>query len=138
MKVAYSFSVLRYVHDPVAQEFINIGVAVFSPEAKFLRAVCTTGYGRITNMFQKIDGPRFRQLSRYIQDQICAAGQEYESALPFESGATIEHLLARVLQCHPVLEGWCGPKLRSRPDAERTVSAARGAIRHCRRIAPPD
>jgi Protein of unknown function (DUF3037) len=97
MKVAYSFSVLRYVHDPVAQEFINIGVAVFSPEAKFLRAVCTTGYGRITNMFQKIDGPRFRQLSRYIQDQICAAGQEYESALPFESGATIEHLLARVL-----------------------------------------
>jgi hypothetical protein len=97
MKVAYSFSVLRYVHDPVAQEFINIGVAVFSPQAKYLRAICTASYGRIANMFQKIDGPRFRQLSRYVQDQICAAGQEYESALPFESGATIEHLLARVL-----------------------------------------
>ena len=30
MKVAYSFSVLRYIHDPVTQEFVNIGVAVFS------------------------------------------------------------------------------------------------------------
>jgi hypothetical protein len=97
MKVAYSFSVLRYVHDPVTQEFINIGVAVFSPEAKYLRAVCTTSYGRITQMFQKIEGQRFRELSRYIQNQICAAGQEYESALPFEAGPTIEHLLARVL-----------------------------------------
>jgi hypothetical protein len=97
MKTAYSFSVLRYVHDPVTQEFVNIGVAVFSPEAKYLRAVCTTGYGRIANMFQKIDGPRFRQISRYIQEQVCAAGHDYESALPFESGRTIEHLLAKVL-----------------------------------------
>jgi hypothetical protein len=97
MRVAYSFSVLRYIHDPVTQEFINIGVAVFSPDAKYLRAICTTSYGRITHMFQKIEGRRFRQLSRYIQDQICAAGQEYESALPFESATTIEHMLARVL-----------------------------------------
>jgi hypothetical protein len=97
MKVAYSYSVLRYVHDPVTQEFVNIGVAVFSPAAKYFRATCTTSYGRITNIFQKIDGNRFRQLSRYIQDQICAMGREYESALPFESGQSIEHLLAKVL-----------------------------------------
>lgn len=97
MKARYSFSVLRYVHDPVTQEFINIGVAVFSPEAQYLRAICTTSYGRITHMFQRIDGPRFRQLSRYIQDQICAVEESYKSALPFETTPTIEHLLARVL-----------------------------------------
>jgi hypothetical protein len=97
MRVAYSFSVLRYVHDPVTQEFVNIGVAVFSPDAKFLRAICTTSYSRITHLFQRIDGNRFRQLTRYIQDQICAAGLDYESALPFESGQAIEHLLAKVL-----------------------------------------
>jgi len=97
MRVAYSFSVLRYIHDPVTQEFINVGVAIFSPDAKYFRAICTTSYGRITQMFQKIDGQRFRQLSRHIQDQICAAGQEFESALPFEAAPTIEKLLARVL-----------------------------------------
>ncbi|HWB86962.1 MAG TPA: DUF3037 domain-containing protein [Bryobacteraceae bacterium] len=97
MKVAYSFSVLRYVHDPVTQEFVNIGVAVFSPEAEYLRAICTTSYSRITNMFQRIDGPRFRQLSRYVQDQISAAEQDCRSVLPFEKAPTIEQLLAKVL-----------------------------------------
>ncbi|HTS60972.1 MAG TPA: DUF3037 domain-containing protein [Candidatus Acidoferrales bacterium] len=97
MKVAYSFSVLRYVHDPVTQEFINIGVAVFSPEEQFLRAICTTSYGRITHMFQRIDGQRFRQLSRYIQDQICAAESDYKGALPFEAAPALEQLLAKVL-----------------------------------------
>jgi len=64
MSTPYGFSALRYVHDPVTQEFINIGVAVYSREAGFPRAICTTYYGRITRMFTKIDGNRFRQLTR--------------------------------------------------------------------------
>jgi hypothetical protein len=97
MTAAYSFSVLRYVHDPVTQEFINIGVAVFSPEARYLRALCTPSYSRITHTFQKIDGDRFRQLTRYLQEQICLTGQDYGTTLPFESSQTIENLLAKVL-----------------------------------------
>jgi hypothetical protein len=97
MKVAYSFSVLRYVHDPTTQEFVNIGVAVFSAEAKYLQAKCTLNYGRITDMFQEIDGARFRQVSRFIQDQICSAGQSQEVSLPFSQSMTIEQALARVL-----------------------------------------
>jgi hypothetical protein len=97
MRTPYSFSVLRYVHDPVTQEFINIGVAVYSPGAGFLRAVCTTHYARITRMFTKIDGNRFRQLTRYIQEQVSAIGESLPTELPFEPGRTIEQLLARVL-----------------------------------------
>ena len=97
MKVAYSFSVLRYVHDPTTQEFVNIGVAIFSAEAQYLRAICTSNYGRITQMFQKIDGPGFRQISRHIQEQICVAGQSQKSALPFESNFNIEQVLAKIL-----------------------------------------
>jgi hypothetical protein len=97
MKAAYSFSVLRYIHDPTTQEFVNIGVAVFSAEAQYLRAICTPNYGRITHMFQKIDGPRFRQISRYIQEQICVAGQAHKSALPFESNSNIEQVLSKIL-----------------------------------------
>jgi hypothetical protein len=97
MKAAYSFSVLRYVHDPVSMEFINIGVAVFSPEERYLRAICTTNYGRITHMFSKIDGQRFRQLSRAVQDRILVVGQDYESGLPFEAAPNIDYLLTKVL-----------------------------------------
>jgi hypothetical protein len=97
VRTPYTFSVLRYVHDPVTQEFINIGVAVYSREAGFLCAECTTHYARITRMFTKIDGNRFRQLTRYIQERIGAIGESLPTELPFETGGAIEHLLARVL-----------------------------------------
>ncbi|HEY3744588.1 MAG TPA: DUF3037 domain-containing protein [Bryobacteraceae bacterium] len=96
MKTPYSFCVLRYVHDPVTQEFINIGVAVYSPERGFLRAVCATHYARITKMFTKIDGNRFRQLMRYVQEQVNALGAQM-SQLSFEPSGAIDHVLARVL-----------------------------------------
>lgn len=97
MRKPYSFSILRYVHDPVTQEFVNVGVAVFSREAGFLRVKCTTRYERITKMFAKIDGERFRQLICYIEDRLNAIGDKLPSALPFEPGLAMEHLLTRVL-----------------------------------------
>jgi len=96
MKTPYSFSVLRYVHDSVTQEFVNIGVAVFAPQVGFLRAICPGNYGRINRMFSRIDGVRFRQLSRHLQSQIHAL----ETQLPSDVGApgkALESLLAGVL-----------------------------------------
>jgi hypothetical protein len=97
MKTPYSFSILRYIHDAVTQEFVNIGVAVYSRETGFLRAQCATHYGRITHLFTKIDGARFRQLTTYIQEKIGEIGAHLPSALPFEPRAAIEDLLAKVL-----------------------------------------
>ncbi|MDZ4796913.1 MAG: DUF3037 domain-containing protein [Bryobacteraceae bacterium] len=97
MRTAYTFSVLRYVHDPVTQEFLNIGIAVYSAQTGYLRAKCTTHYRRITRTFTRIDGERFRQMTRFIEERLTAVGKSLKSELPFESGRTIEHLLARVL-----------------------------------------
>ena len=97
MRTPYSFSVLRYMHDSVTQEFVNIGVAVYSREAGYLRAMCAAHYARITRMFAKIDGNRFRELTRYIQEQIDTIGASLPSELPFEPGQAIEGLLAKVL-----------------------------------------
>lgn len=97
MRTPYSFSVLRYVHDPVSQEFINIGVALYSQEAGFLRSVCTAHYARITRMFARIDGNRFQQLTRYIQEQVNIIGANLPLELPFEPARALEDLLARVL-----------------------------------------
>jgi Protein of unknown function (DUF3037) len=96
MKTPYNFCVLRYVHDPVTQEFINIGVAVYAPEKAFLKAMCTTHYARITRMFTGIDGNRFRQLMRYIQEQIDARGSRL-AQLSFDPAGGIDQVLARVL-----------------------------------------
>jgi hypothetical protein len=93
----YSFSVLRYVHDPVTQEFVNIGVALYSKELRYLNARCEINYGRITKTFGNIDGNRFRQATRYIQDRLQSIGEDLSASLPFDSGAKLERLLALVL-----------------------------------------
>jgi Protein of unknown function (DUF3037) len=98
VKVPYTFSILRYVHDPVTTEFANIGVALYAPEAKYASAICTSHYGRLSKMFGQIDGERFRQITRYLQSRIEQIGEQLRAQLPFpEVPKNIEGLLARVL-----------------------------------------
>lgn len=96
-KTPYSFSVLRYIHDPVSQEFANVGVAVFSAQGRYFEAICAQHYGRISRIFGSIDGDRFRQTTRFIQDRIRRIGSEMSDSLPFEANLTIEGLLAGIL-----------------------------------------
>lgn len=97
MKTAYAFSILRYVHDPVTQEFVNVGVALYAPEAGFFRALCSPHYGRISHFFARIDGNRFRQLTRYIETSINALGDQLRGQLQLSRPPTLEAYLARVL-----------------------------------------
>ncbi len=73
MKWPYSFGVFRYVHDAVTQEFVNIGVAVCSPEAGYFRARCTGDSARIARTFEAIDAGAFRELVRHIEEQLNAS-----------------------------------------------------------------
>ena len=97
--IPYSFSVLRYIHDGVTAEFVNVGVAVYAGDASYLKAKCTIQYGRITRMFDRIDGDRFKQLVRYIEEEVTDLGEKLrQRALPFaERGTTIHALLKEVL-----------------------------------------
>lgn len=98
MKTAYTFSVLRYVHDPVTAEFVNIGVALYAPDAKYLNALCTSHYQRLSRMFEPIDGDHFRQITRYVQAQIEALGQRLATELALRSSPrNIEDVLRQVL-----------------------------------------
>jgi len=98
MKTPYTFSVLRYVHDPVSAEFVNIGVAVYAPAAKYLNALCTSHYQRLSTMFEPIDGDHFRQIIKFIQGRIDELEHRLGSELPFKNPPkNIEDVLARVL-----------------------------------------
>jgi hypothetical protein len=98
MRTPYTFSVLRYIHDPVTTEFANIGVALYAPEAKYAGAICTSHYGRLSKMFGQIDGERFREVTRYVQVRIEETSESLRSQLPFpELPTNIEGLLAQVV-----------------------------------------
>lgn len=84
MKIPYSFSVLRYIHDIVTGEFINVGVVLYAPKARFLGAICTSSHDRLSRMFLNISGDHFLQVSRYIQAKLEEEGEKLSTQLPFD------------------------------------------------------
>jgi Protein of unknown function (DUF3037) len=57
----YTFLILRYRHDPLAGEQLNVGVVLHSPEHKFLGARFRKAYGRVSKAFPDMDGSTLRQ-----------------------------------------------------------------------------
>jgi len=96
MKIPYTFCILRYRYDAVTQEFINVGVVVHAPTNQFLRAKCTSKYGRVSKMFGQIDGIKFRQLTEYIESKINEIGNCLDTGTS-DVGSSSKKLLERVL-----------------------------------------
>lgn len=87
MKTAYTYTVLRYVHDTGTGEFMNAGVALYAPDARFVGALCRTTYGRLTKLFPGMDGDAFKSLMRYIQSEFERIGDRIAEELPLNGKA---------------------------------------------------
>jgi hypothetical protein len=57
----YTYMILRYRHDAVAGEQINVGVVLHAPQSGFLGAAIRKAYGRISKVFPTVDGITLRQ-----------------------------------------------------------------------------
>lgn len=56
----YTYMILRYRHDPVAGEQVNVGVIIHAARSGFLGAVMRRSYGRVSKMFPTLDGATLR------------------------------------------------------------------------------
>jgi hypothetical protein len=84
MKISYSFTVLRYMHDVVTGEFVNVGVVLYAPKARYLSSSCTSRYGRLSDMFYNVNGDYYKKIVGYIEDKLVKDGERLISELPFE------------------------------------------------------
>ena len=60
----YTYSVIRYRHDPAAGETLNIGVILCAPEAMFFDVCFEYHYERLSEPFANFDGEHYRQTLR--------------------------------------------------------------------------
>lgn len=77
--VKYSYTVLRYVHDTVTGEFVNVGVALHAPEVGYLSAICRTTYRRVSAAFPGLRGEHFRAVMRHVQARFEQMGEQLPS-----------------------------------------------------------
>lgn len=96
-KYAYTYTVLRYVHDVTTGEFVNVGVALHAPYAPFLGALCRTTYGRLSSAFPGVNGEHFRALMRYIQSQFEQMGDRVHDQLKLDEANSVRDFAISVL-----------------------------------------
>lgn len=93
----YSYSVLRYVHDVTSGEFVNVGVALYAPEARYLSAICRTTYGRLNKVFPGLNAEHFKALMRHIQTSFETIGERLSDELPLVTHSSVLEIAQSVL-----------------------------------------
>ena len=121
MKTSYTYTILRYVHDTVTGEFINVGVALLAPEERYASAICRTTYGRLAKVFPGMDGESFRSLMRHIQSRFEELGDRLHNEFPFEEPKSVMELAHRVLSPDDSSLQWSPPGSGLTSDASQTL-----------------
>jgi hypothetical protein len=68
--IKYEYQILRYVHDQASGEFVNVGIVIFEPQSKFLKAKVLTKFSRISNFFEEINGYYLLSTLKHFQKEV--------------------------------------------------------------------
>ena len=68
MREPYTYAILRYRHDAVAGEQINIGVILYAPKSGYIGSKFRRALARITKVFPTANGPTLRHDIRQIKN----------------------------------------------------------------------
>lgn len=93
----YTYTVLRYVHDTTTGEFVNVGVALHAPEARYASALCRGTHGRLSKVFPGINPGHFKSQMRFIQARFEELGERLNSELPLAPAETVAELARHIL-----------------------------------------
>lgn len=97
----YSYSVLRYIHDVVTGEFVNIGVMFFAPatseSAPYVKFDFKERIGRIRGMFPDLDRDSFHSAVQAIKRRAVSVSKEAEREDLFADFTHVMAVAHRVL-----------------------------------------
>lgn len=75
----YTYAILRYRHDAVAGEQINIGIILYAPKSGYLGSKFKRALSRITKVFPTASGPTLRHDIRQIDRAFMKLGKHREA-----------------------------------------------------------
>lgn len=96
-KHAYTYTVLRYVHDVTTAEFVNVGVVVFAPDVNFVGAKLRTTHGRLSAMFPDLDRDSFKSSMRRLERTLKNIAATYQKSDLFHSASDASGVARKVL-----------------------------------------
>lgn len=94
---SYEFSILKYVHDRITGEFINIGVILYSKEGNTILAKCKNRITRLSTTFPDFNRQHFTKLMNHITTQFDLINKSFSTELNFHQDLPLKSLLIKVL-----------------------------------------
>jgi hypothetical protein len=92
----YTYIVLRYRHDPLAGELLNLGVLLHAPGSGFLKGALRSTYGRLSRLYPDFDGAALTADLRRAEMKLGRLASS-EAADLFSKGRTAGDFARRVL-----------------------------------------
>ena len=84
-KQAYSFTVLRYIHDVVSGEALNVGVVMHAHAAGFLKVRTRKTVGRLKHAFPDLDRAAFADAMRAVDRGFSAVAKQASGISLFDA-----------------------------------------------------
>ena len=96
-KQAYSYTVLRYVHDVVSGEALNVGIVMHAPYASFLKVQTRKTIGRLKHVFPDLDRHDFVEAMRAVDRGLASVAKQSMSAPLFDKHSDARSYALKVL-----------------------------------------
>lgn len=80
-RFSYTYCSVKYVHDPVAGEMLNIGVLLFSTEKRQVVAKFERTYERLSSAFANFDGNHYRAVISNLEYSVTRLNRIFEPSL---------------------------------------------------------
>jgi hypothetical protein len=93
----YTFTTLRYVHDVVSGEFVNVGVVVHSADSRFVGAKMRHGSGRVKHVFPDLNTRALRSVLRELENSFAHLAKKVNSQLDLAGFANAEAVALSIL-----------------------------------------
>lgn len=109
----YELQVLRYHHDVITGEFVNVGIILFNKEMKFLKCAVSHKYARLSRFFHaEKTASHISQAIRSFENSIRKIGNELSTKLDYNNFTSVDEITTRVLpkddsslQCSEIIKG---------------------------------
>lgn len=80
-KIEYTYCLVKYVHNPAAGEMLNIGVLLFSEQAKQIVGKFEIHFDRLSSAFANFDGDHYRFVIRNLEHSISQLNDRFKPSL---------------------------------------------------------
>jgi len=96
--ISYTYSVVRYRHDPATGETLNVGVAIWAPSIRYLAARFEHRYERLSKTFADFNGEHYKRSLRQFETALeTLSGDQTPTLLPItETPETVAGFIAQI------------------------------------------